>query len=169
MSEKSIYQFTVKRLDGKDVSLVDYKNKVLLIVNTASGCGFTPQLKDLEILFEEFSRDDFAILAFPSNDFGTQEPLEGKQIEDFCTVNYGVTFDLFEKIRVRGEFADPLYKFLSNKKSNGRVNASPRWNFHKYLINHEGKVMDFFYPFTNPTSSKIKKSIIRLIQANKNS
>ena len=169
MTEKSIYQFNLNRLNGEEISLSAYKGKVLLIVNTASGCGFTPQLKDLEILNEEFSHEDFEILAFPSNDFGTQEPLNGKEIQDFCTVNYGVTFDVFDKIRVRGNFADPLYKFLSDKKQNGKVNASPRWNFHKYLINHEGKVKDFFYPFTNPTSSKIKKSIIKLIQANKNS
>lgn len=169
MNEKSVYQFTIKRLNGEKVRLDEYNGKVLLIVNTASGCGFTPQLKELEILNEEFSHEDFEILAFPSNDFGTQEPLEGNEIQDFCTTTYGVTFDVFDKIRVRGKFADPLFKFLSDKKQNGRVNASPRWNFHKYLINHEGEVTDFFYPFTSPTSSKIKKSIIKLIQANKNS
>ena len=136
MNEKSIYKFNVLRLNGEEVSLNQYKNKVLLIVNTASGCGFTSQLKDLEALNEEFSHEDFEILAFPSNDFGSQEPLEGSEIENFCTLNYGVTFAIFEKIRVRGPHAHPLYKFLSEKKQNGSVNASPRWNFHKYLINH---------------------------------
>lgn len=169
MSEQSVYQFTVKGLNGEEVNLSNYKDKVLLLVNTASACGFTSQLKDLEALNQEFPSEDFAILAFPSDDFGGQEPLIGQEIGDFCTLHFGTTFEVFDKIRVRGQFAHPLYKFLSDKKLNGKVNASPRWNFHKYLLNHEGKVTEFFYPFTNPTSAKIKKSIVKLIQANKNS
>ena len=168
MVDKSIYQFSVPRLDGEEVSLREYRNKVLLIVNIASGCSFTPQLKELEVLHQEFAEEDFEILAFPSNDFGGQEPLEGKEIEIFCT-GYGVSFDVFDKIRVRGSYAHPLYKFLADKKQNGLVSASPRWNFHKYLINHEGEAIDFYYPFTKPSSSRIKKDIIKLIKANKDS
>lgn len=168
MNIKSVYQFNVLRLDGKEVSLSDYKNKVLLIVNIASECGFTPQLKGLEILHKEFAEEDFEILAFPSNDFGGQEPLEGEAIQNFCA-NIGTSFQIFDKIRVRGSYAHPLYKFLADKKQNGHLSVSPRWNFHKYLINHEGEAMDFYYPFTKPNSSRIKKDIIKLIQANKNS
>src|ERR1700748_3130067 len=157
MSEKNIYPFNVEKLSGEEVSLSGYKDKVLLIVNTASECGFTPQLKDLETLREEFKDKDFEILAFPSNDFGGQEPLEGESIGSFCEINYGSHYPIFDKIRVRGPYAHPLFKFLANKKDNGKVGVAPRWNFHKYLINKSGEVVDFFYPFTKPTSSKIKK------------
>ncbi|MFD0792840.1 glutathione peroxidase [Mucilaginibacter litoreus] len=164
MDSNSIYQFTVEKLDGDHINLSEYINKVLLIVNTASQCGFTPQLKDMADLKKEFSDQDFEILAFPSNDFGGQEPLEGAAIETFCH-NYGTNFNIFKKLRVRGPYADPLYQFLSDKKANGRVNSKPRWNFHKYLIDKQGKVVDFFYPFTKPTSSKIRKKIQRLLSA----
>src|SRR5476651_9603 len=163
MSEKNIYRFNVEKLNGEEISLSDYKDKVLLVVNTASECGFTPQLKDLEVLREQFAGRDFEILAFPSNDFGGQEPLEGEAIAAFCEINYGAHYPTFNKIRVRGPYAHPLYKFLADKKENGHVKTAPRWNFHKYLINKQGEVIDFFYPFTKPTSSKIKKQIERLL------
>jgi glutathione peroxidase len=165
MSEKNIYRFNVEKLDGEEISLSDYKDKVLLIVNTASECGFTPQLKDLEVLREQFAGRDFEILAFPSNDFGGQEPLDGEAIGAFCEINYGAHYTTFNKIRVRGPYAHPLYKFLADKKENGHVKTAPRWNFHKYLINKSGEVIDFFYPFTKPTSSKITKQIERLLSA----
>jgi glutathione peroxidase len=164
MDEKSIYQFTVEKLNGEHVNLADYQDKVLLIVNTASQCGFTPQLQDLSDLKKEFAGANFEILAFPSNDFGGQEPLEGEAIATFCS-NYGNNFTIFEKTRVRGPYANPLYKFLADKKANGGIGVKPRWNFHKYLIDRSGKVVDFFYPFTKPTSSKIKKRIQRLLAA----
>ena len=163
MTNKSVYQFTVSCLNGEERKLIDYKDKVLLIVNIASECGFTPQLKDLEDLRNDFSGDDFSILAFPSNDFGGQKPLEGDSIISFCEINYDTHFEVFQKIRVRGQYADPLYKFLANKKQNGKVGAAPRWNFHKYLINREGEVEDFFYPFTKPNSSRIKKKVVKLL------
>jgi len=165
MNKKSVYQFTVQQLNGTETNLLDYKGKVLLIVNIASECGFTPQLKDLENLYKDHGGDDFEILAFPSNDFGGQEPLEGAAISTFCEVNFGVSFPVFDKIRVRGQYAHPLYKFLSDKKLNGSVGASPRWNFHKYLINKEGEIVDFFYPFTKPSSSRIKKKINKLLNS----
>jgi glutathione peroxidase len=162
MDNNSIYQFNIQKLDGEEISLSDYNDKVLLIVNTASECGFTPQLKDLTALKNEFQGQDFEILAFPSNDFGGQEPLEGSDIATFCE-NTGTNYPVFEKIRVRGPYAHPLYQFLADKKKNGKINSSPRWNFHKYLISKAGIVTDFFYPFTKPTSSKIRKKIARLL------
>ena len=165
MTDKSIYQFTVQCLNGEERNLIDYADRVLLIVNTASECNFTPQLQDLETLRNDFSGDDFSILAFPSNDFGGQEPLDGDAITTFCEINYDTHFEIFNKIRVRGQYAEPLYKFLANKKLNGTVGAAPRWNFHKYLINRNGEVVDFFYPFTKPTSSRIKKKIVKLLNS----
>jgi glutathione peroxidase len=149
-------------LNGLEESLSAYKNKVLLIVNTASQCGFTPQMKDLVDLKNEFAGLDFEILAFPSNDFGGQEPLEGAEIIQFCE-NQGANFHVFDKIRVRGPYAHPLYKFFADKKQNGVLSSVPRWNFHKFLVNRLGVVTDFFYPFTKPTSSKIRKKIGRLV------
>ena len=166
MDNNSIYQFDVQTLDGEDISLSEYQDKVLLIVNTASQCGFTPQLKDLAALKSEFKDQNFEILAFPSNDFGGQEPLEGKELVDFCE-NAGANYPVFEKIRVRGPYAHPLYQFFADKKKNGKLRSVPRWNFHKFLINKAGIVTDFFYPFTKPTSSKIRKKIARLLAAKK--
>ncbi|MFC5282005.1 glutathione peroxidase [Pedobacter alpinus] len=167
MSKKNIYQFKVENNKGETISLENYKGKVLLIVNTASECGFTPQLQQLEQLRKDFGAENFEILAFPSNDFGQQEPLEDEAIGKFCAINYHTHFSIFKKIRVRGEFADPLFKFLAEKKLNGNLNSAPRWNFHKYLINSNGEVVDFFYSFTKPNSARIKKKIQKLIISNK--
>ena len=164
MADNTIYQFSAPRFDGTAVSLDHYKNKVLLIVNTASQCGFAPQLKELVELKKEFIDQDFEILAFPSNDFGGQEPLEGDAIGEFCE-SYGANFPTFDKIRVRGPYADDLYKFFADKKANGVLSSVPRWNFHKFLINREGVLVDFYYPFTKPTSSKIKKRVAKLLAA----
>ena len=166
MIDKSIYQFNIQKLNGEEISLSEYKNKVLLIVNTASQCGFTPQLKELAQLKKDFAGKDFEILAFPSNDFGGQEPLEGEAIAAFCEVQE-VNYPVFEKIRVRGPYADPLFKFFADKKDIGKISSVPRWNFHKFLISKSGNVTDFFYPFTKPTSSKIKKQVARLLGTEK--
>jgi glutathione peroxidase len=166
MSSNTIYQFNVQKISGEEISLSEYKNKVLLVVNTASECGFTPQLKELVTLKNEYAGQDFEILTFPSNDFGGQEPLEGGAIATFCE-NYGANFPVFEKIRVRGPYADPLYKFFADKKQNGRLSSVPRWNFHKFLVNRIGEVTDFYYPFTSPIVSKIKKKINRLLAADR--
>jgi glutathione peroxidase len=164
MDNNSIYQFNTHRLNGEEISLSEYQDKVLLIVNTASQCGFTPQLKDLTDLKNEFKDQDFEILAFPSNDFGGQEPLDGKELAKFCE-DAGANYPVFEKIRVRGPYAHPLYQFFADKKQNGKLRSVPRWNFHKFLINKAGVVTDFFYPFTKPTSSKVRKKIARLLAA----
>ena len=166
MDNKSIYQFDIKKIDGEEINLSAYKGKVLLIVNTASQCGFTPQLKDLAALKNEFKDTDFEILGLPSNDFGGQEPLEGAAIATFCE-NYGSNFPIFDKIRVRGPYAHPLYKFLSDKKENGKFSSIPRWNFHKFLIDKDGIAQDFFYPFTKPNTSKVKKKIQHLLAVTK--
>jgi len=166
MDNKSIYQFDIKNIDGEEINLSAYKGKVLLIVNTASQCGFTPQLKDLAALKNEFKDTDFEILGLPSNDFGGQEPLEGAAIATFCE-NYGSNFPIFDKIRVRGPYAHPLYKFLSDKKENGKFSSIPRWNFHKFLIDKDGIAQDFFYPFTKPNTSKVKKKIQHLLAVTK--
>lgn len=166
MIDNSIYRFIVQKLNGDEVSLSTYSNKVLLIVNTASQCGFTPQYKELVTLKNEFSDNDFEILAFPSNDFGGQEPLEGNAIAQFCE-GFGANFPIFDKIRVRGPYANALYQFFADKKQNGILSSVPRWNFHKFLISRSGIVTDFFYPFTKPMSSKIKKKITRLLAADK--
>ncbi len=163
MMQKTVYQFSVKTALDVEVSLDAFKGKVLLIVNTASECGFTPQFDNLVKLKDYFKDEPFEILAFPSNDFGKQEPLENMGIARFCEVKFNVNFPVFGKIKVRGKSIHPLYNFLSDKKLNGKVNASPRWNFHKYLVNHKGEIVDFFYPFTKPDGSRIKKKIRRII------
>jgi glutathione peroxidase len=160
---KSIYPFSATTIEGTEISLDKFKNKVVLIVNTASECRFTPQYKDLEELYKLYRDKGFEILAFPSNDFGKQEPLNGKDLEEYCTIHFRTTFTVFEKSNVTGENAIPLYKFLSNKAQNGNVNISPKWNFQKYLINRNGEVVDYYFPFTKPTSRRIKKGIERLL------
>ena len=140
------------------------KEKVLLIVNTASKCGFTPQLEDLENLYKDFKDQGFEILAFPSNDFGDQEPLEGEAIEQFCQLEYKASYPIFEKIHVRGNKAHKLYQFLSSKTLNGKMNAVPKWNFHKYLVDKEGKLVNYYFTITNPNGKKIRKAITNLLQ-----
>lgn len=161
---KSIYDFKVKDVSGKEVDLSEYKGKVLLIVNTASECGFTPQYKGMEEIRNEFKDSGFEVLAFPSNDFMGQEPLEGMEIQNFCERNYDTSFPVMEKVHVKGDDAHPLFKFLSDKKENGKVNSTPKWNFHKYLIDKEGNVIDYYYSITKPESSKVKKAVKKLIE-----
>lgn len=161
--EKSIHQFKVKDIAGKEVDLADYKGKVVMVVNTATECGFTPQLGALEKLYEEYKDKGFEILGFPSNDFQNQEPREGDEIKSFCERNYGVKFHMFDKVHVKGPETTELFKFLSDKKLNGKISSTPKWNFHKYLIDKDGKVVDYFYTITNPTSGKVKKAIEKLL------
>jgi glutathione peroxidase len=161
--KKNIYSFSVPNLQGKEISLSNYQNKVVLIVNTASECGLTPQFKDLEELYKTYKDKGLVILGFPSNQFSNQEPLEGEAIEQFCELNYGVSFPIFDKTDVKGETASPLFKFLSNKNENGAVGLSPKWNFQKYLINRQGEVVDYFLPITTPTAGRVKRAIEKLL------
>lgn len=162
----NIYSFKVKKVNGEEQPLSAYQNKVVLIVNTASECGLTPQLKELQQLKDEINNPDFEILGFPSNDFGKQEPLNGADIASFCEINHGVKFPVFDKIVVRGENAHPLYQFLSDKKQNAKLSSKPRWNFHKYIVNRNGELEDYFFPFTRPLNPKIKKKIQQLLSQN---
>jgi glutathione peroxidase len=163
VGSKSVHNFKVHDLSGKEVQLNIYKGKVLLIVNTASECGFTPQYEDLEAVYQLYKNKGFEVLAFPSNDFGGQEPLNGNEIQQFCSVKFHTTFPIFDKIHVKGKNANPLYSFLSNKSQNGNVNIAPKWNFQKYLIDKNGHVIDYYLSTTSPTSAKVKKAIEALL------
>lgn len=156
--EKSVYDFKVKTIDGKEVSLSQYKGKKILIVNTASECGYTKQYADLEKLYEE-KKDKLVILGFPANDFGGQEPGTNTEIKTFCQKNYGVTFPMFEKISVKGDDTAPLFKFLGDKTLNGVTDEKPAWNFCKYLIDENGKVVKFFPSKVKPTDAEITSLI----------
>jgi len=162
MIDNSIYQFNVQTLDGEEISLSEYKDKVLLIVNTASECGFTPQIKELADLKDQFNGKDFEILAFPSNDFGGQEPLEGEDIALFCEIQK-INYPVFEKIRVRGPYAHPLFSFFSDKKKNGKLSSVPRWNFHKYLIDRSGSRVLAFDSTTTPGDARFVREVERLL------
>ncbi len=148
---QSIYDFKVKTIDGKEISLSDYKNKVLLIVNVASHCGFTPQYKGLQELYKTYKDKGFEILGFPCNQFGEQEPGTNEDIKQFCSTNYGVTFPLFDKIDVNGENAHPLYKYLKTAKP-GFLNESIKWNFTKFLVDRNGNIINRYWSKTTPDS-----------------
>ncbi len=160
MNKESIYDFEVINIDGKKVSLSEYKGKVLLIVNVASKCGFTKQYSGLEELYKKYSEKGFAILGFPCNQFKNQEPGTNSEIKEFCSLNYGVSFNLFDKIDVNGEKAHPLYKFLT-KQVSGMLGDSIKWNFTKFIINKQGEPVKRFAPQTEPKS--IEKDIEALL------
>jgi glutathione peroxidase-family protein len=147
-----IYDFTVKDIHGKSVKLAAYKGKPLLIVNTASECGFTPQYKGLEALYEKLHGKGLEILGFPCNQFGAQEPGSEAEIEQFCEVNYGVTFPMFAKIDVNGDGAAPLYKYLKKEKPGLMGSEAIKWNFTKFLVDRDGKVVERYAPNTEPAS-----------------
>jgi glutathione peroxidase len=161
--EMSIYDFEAKDLEGKTVKLADYKGKVLLIVNIASRCGQTFQLEGLQRIYEKYKDKGFEILAFPSNEFSAQMPENGDKITEFCNKNYGVTFKIFEKDKVKGSNAQPLYKYLAEKTKIAFVNNYPVWNFQKYLVDRNGKVVDFFNPWRTPENDRITESIEKCI------
>ncbi|HWB62740.1 MAG TPA: glutathione peroxidase, partial [Chitinophagales bacterium] len=154
----SIYDFEVTTLEGKPVKLSAYKGKVLLIVNIASKCGYTPQLGGLEHLYETYKAQGFEVLGFPSNDFH-QEPKNGDAIGEFCSRNYGVQFPVMEKGPVKGNNAQPLFNYLAENARMMGFKNYPKWNFYKYLINRNGKVVDYFVTLTDPKSAKITDSI----------
>ncbi len=156
----SIYDYSVKDRKGNDISLDRFKGKVLLIVNTATGCGFTPQYEGLEKLYKTYKEKGLEILDFPCNQFGNQAPGSDDEIHEFCTLKYNTTFDQFAKIEVNGENESPLYTFLK-KEQGGVLGSKIKWNFTKFLVNREGKVMARFAPTDTP--EKIEKSIKELI------
>ena len=146
----SIYDFTVSDIHGKPVKLDRYRNKVMLVVNTASQCGFTPQYKGLEALYEKLHGKGLEILGFPCNQFGEQEPGDEKEIAKFCELNYGVTFPLFAKVDVNGETAAPVYKYLKAEKPGLLGSEAIKWNFTKFLVDRDGRVIDRFAPTAKP-------------------
>lgn len=149
---KSIYDIEVTTIEGQKSSLAPYKDKVLLIVNVASKCGFTPQYDGLEALYQKYKDQGLVILGFPSNQFGSQEPGSNKEIADFCTINFGVSFPMFEKIDVNGDNTHPLYHYLKSEKTGFLWIDKIKWNFTKFLVNRQGKVVDRFAPSTKPAS-----------------
>jgi glutathione peroxidase len=157
----SIYDFTAKSLQGKDVPLSDFKDKVLLIVNTASKCGFTPQYEGLEKLYEKLNAKGLTILGFPCNQFGKQEPGGPEEIGTFCQTNYGVSFPMFDKIDVNGPHAHPLYQYLKDEQAGVLGTKNIKWNFTKFLVDRNGKVVDRFAPMTKPQD--IEKSIEKVL------
>ena len=156
---KTVYDFTVKDIDGKDVSLSQYKGKVLLIVNVASLCGNTPQYKDIETLYEKYKGKGLVVLGFPANNFMGQEPGSDKEIKQFCTKEYAVTFPMFSKISVKGKDIAPLYSYLTQKAENGVIDAKVGWNFQKYLISKSGKVITSVAPGKSITETEVMSAI----------
>ena len=150
----SLYNISINSITGEPINFEDFKGKKILIVNTASECGFTGQYEDLEKLYKTY-KDKLVVIGVPCNQFGGQEPGTLTEIQSFCEVNYGVTFLLTEKVDVKGEGQHPLYAWLTNKEMNGVKSSSVKWNFQKYLINENGELIDYFYSMTKPMSSKI--------------
>ena len=154
------YDYKVKNISGEDVSMSEYKGKVVLIVNTASKCGFTKQYEGLEELYEKYKDQGFVILGFPCNQFGAQEPGDNAEIKNFCTSTFSVTFPMMSKIDVNGESADPLYKFLK-KEQGGILGDEIKWNFTKFLVDREGRVVDRFA--SQKTPKQLEKEVEKLL------
>jgi glutathione peroxidase len=152
---QSFYDLKAKTIDGKDFSFADLKGKKVLVVNTASKCGYTPQYEDLEKLYKEYKDKNLVIIGFPANNFGRQEPGSNTEIEEFCKKNYGVTFQMMEKIDVKGDDMHPVYKWLTEKSLNGKMDSSVKWNFQKYMINEKGELVDVAYSSDKPMGEKI--------------
>ena len=158
---KNFYDFEAQKLNGETVSMREYQGKTIIVVNTASKCGFTPQYEGLEKLYQQYKDKGLVILGFPCNQFGKQEAGTSDEIEEFCQVNYGVTFPLFEKIEVNGDNTHPIFEFLKSNVSNGIFGSKIKWNFTKFVINSQGVPVKRFSPTTKP--EKMEKTIQDLI------
>ena len=156
----NFYDFKANDINGKEVNMNNYKGKIVLVVNTASKCGFTPQLKDLEDLYKEYKDSGIEILGFPCNQFLNQEPGDNNEVKNFCQINYGVTFNMFEKIDVNGSNAHPIYKYLKDQEK-GILTKDIKWNFTKFLIDRNGNVIKRYSPTTSPL--KIKEDIEKIL------
>ncbi|MGV8946692.1 MAG: glutathione peroxidase [Lutibacter sp.] len=154
----NMYNFAINSLTGEKIDLNQFKGKKILFVNVASECGFTPQYKDLQKLHETY-KNKLVVIGLPCNQFGNQEPGSATQIKSFCEKNYGVDFLITEKIDVKGEDQHPLYAWLTQKEKNGLMDSSVKWNFQKYLVDENGKLIDVFYSITTPLSEKIVKHL----------
>ncbi len=158
--QSKIYSFVMKTIDGKDKSLSDYKGKVLMLVNVASKCGYTPQYKGLEEIYKKYKDRGFMILGFPANNFLSQEPGTDQEIKKFCTLNYGVTFDMFSKISVKGSDQNPLYAYLTKDSP---VPGDVKWNFQKYLVDKNGNIVARYMPATKPIDKEVVSEIEKLL------
>ncbi len=163
-SSKSVYDFTMKDIDGNDVSLSKYKGKIIVIVNTASQCGLVGQLSEIEAFYKKYSNKGVVVLGFPANNFLGQEPLKNADIKAFCSKNYGVTFPLFEKISVKGKDINPLYQYLTNKSENGVIDAPIKWNYQKFIIDKNGKIYSSVAPRTTVNDQEFLQSIEDLLK-----
>ena len=153
----SLYNIKIKSLQGNPINFSDFKNKYILFVNVASKCGFTPQYEDLEKLYKEH-KEQIIVIGVPCNQFGKQEPGNASEIEEFCEINYGVSFLMTEKIDVKGEYQHPLYAWLTSKSLNGNKSSSVKWNFQKYLVDKNGELIDYFFQLQ--IQKVLKSSII---------
>jgi glutathione peroxidase len=158
MARTSLYDLQLNNLQGKAIDFTDFKGKHLLFVNVASKCGFTPQYEGLEKLSNTYKKN-LVVIGVPCNQFGKQEPGNSDEIQEFCQANYGVSFLITEKIEVKGEDQHPLYEWLTLRSLNGKKSSSVKWNFQKYLVDPEGKLVDYFFSITKPFSSKITKHL----------
>jgi len=154
-TNKSFHDFVVQSLEGEEFDLVQLKGKKVLVVNTASKCGFTPQYADLQKLFEEYGGENFTVIGFPANNFLKQEPGTNTEIREFCQQNYGISFPMMAKISVKGKNIHPVYKWLTDKKENGKMNSSVKWNFQKYMVDEDGNLVGYVSSKTKPHDPKI--------------
>lgn len=154
-AQKTFHDFTVETLDGAEFDLGSLKGKKVLVVNTASKCGLTPQYEDLQALWEKYGGEKFVIIGFPANNFMNQEPGTNEEIRTFCTENYGVTFPMMAKISVKGDNIHPVYQWLTQKSQNRVMDSKVKWNFQKYLIDEEGRLIEMYSPRTSPDDEEI--------------
>lgn len=161
----SIYNLTVKTIEGKDLTLAAYTGQVVMIVNVASKCGFTPQYTGLEALYQRYRDQGFVVLGFPSNDFLGQEPGTDAEIREFCTLRYQITFPMFSKISVKGKSAHPVYQYLTDKKTDPEFSGDISWNFNKFLLDRQGRIVARFGSRTTPESEEIKTAVEKALAA----
>ena len=160
--EKLFYDFNFKDLSGDEIKLSNYKNKVIVVVNVASQCGFTNQYEDMQKIWDKYKAKGLVVIGVPSNDFGNQEPGTSNEIKNFCSSKFGISFPMTEKVKVKGSEAHPFYKWAKENYGKGAV---PKWNFHKIIIDKSGKVFDTFSSITNPSSNKFTKVLENLINS----
>ncbi len=156
--EKSIYDFKVKNIDGKEVYFNEYKGKVMVIINVASKCGFTPQYEDMQALYKEYQDKGVVVMGFPANNYGKQEPGTEAEIKEFCTANFNITFPMFSKVSTKGDDQHPLFKYLTSLE-NPDFKGEIKWNFEKFIIGKDGKLLRRFRSKTNPSSDEFKQAV----------
>ncbi len=164
LEAKNIYEISVTKIDGSEQKLDAYRGKVIMIVNTASKCGFTKQYDDLQALYDTYGKDGLVILGFPANNFMNQEPGSNEEISNFCRLNYGVSFPMFAKISVRGKDIHPLFRYLTDKATNSKHAGKISWNFNKFLIGKNGEILDRFASTTNPRDKDVIAAIEKALK-----